>query len=78
MNVAGRRAAMTGGAYLVVADVIRKIADPTLRQTVADHFATEFNRRSVAFDPYQWEKATGGKCAANSACASSGQRYAAK
>ena len=58
---------MTGGAYFVVADVIRKIPDPILRQQMADHFATEFNKRSPSFDPYVWGRATGGKVAANSA-----------
>jgi hypothetical protein len=58
---------MTTAAYFVVADVIRKIADPAIRKQMADHFATEFNRRSPSFSPYDWERATGGKVAANSA-----------
>lgn len=58
---------MTAGSYFVVAAVIRKISDPTIRKNMADHFATEFNRRSKSFDPYEWEKATGGKPSANSA-----------
>jgi len=58
---------MTTGAYFVVASVIQKIADADQRKAMADHFATEFNRRSPSFDPYEWERATGGKVAANSA-----------
>lgn len=62
-----RQHAMPTSAYFVVADIIRRIDDPALRQQMADHFATEFNRRSTAFDPYTWGRATGGKVAANSA-----------
>lgn len=55
MNMFRRRKhAMTTGAYFVVADVIRKIPDAAQRQNMADHFATEFNRRSPSFDPYEW------------------------
>lgn len=64
---ARQRFVMSPKGYFYVADIIRKIADPVLRQTVADHFATEFNRRSASFDPYQWERASGGKVAPNSA-----------
>lgn len=67
MKLVRKKNFMTAGNYYVVADVIRKISDPVLRQSTANHFATEFNRRSPSFDPYQWEKATGGKCAPNSA-----------
>lgn len=58
---------MSGNHYLLIADIIRKIVDPAVRQTCADHFGTEFNRRSPVFDPYTWEKSTGGRVAANSA-----------
>lgn len=59
-------AKMGTDAYLVVADIIRKLPEAD-RQAVADHFATEFNRRSTSFDPVQWERATGGRPAPNSA-----------
>lgn len=62
-----RKHAMTTGAYFVVADVIKKIPDATARKAMADHFATEFNRRSPSFSPYDWERATGGRPAPNSA-----------
>ena len=58
---------MTTAAYYIVGAIIRKIEDPKLRQTVADHFATEFNRRSASFSPFDWERITGGKVAPNSA-----------
>lgn len=61
------RTVMSQGQYLIVADVIRKILDPAIRQQMADHFATEFNKRSAAFDPVQWGRSTGGKVAPNSA-----------
>lgn len=58
---------MSAGHYLLVGDIIRRISDPALRKTVADHFATEFNRRSARFDPASWSSMTGGQPAANSA-----------
>ncbi len=58
---------MTAGAYEVVAGIIRSIEDNNLRQKVADHFSTEFNKRSKSFDPAMWEQATGGRPAPNSA-----------
>ena len=66
-----RRNFMTTGGYYVVADVIRKIPDEATRRVMADHFATEFNRRSPSFDAYEWSRATGGKPAPNSAKLSS-------
>lgn len=62
-----KRNAMPAGAYFIVADIIRKFPDPAIRQQMADHFATEFNKRSQYFDPYEWARATGGKVAPNSA-----------
>jgi hypothetical protein len=58
---------MTVGHYLLIGNIISTIPDPAARKIAADHFATEFNKRSFAFDPYQWEKKTGGKPAPNSA-----------
>ena len=66
-----KRHFMTTAAYYVVADVIRKIPDEATRRAMADHFATEFNRRSPSFDAYEWNRATGGKPAPNSAKLSS-------
>lgn len=62
-----RRFGMPANGYHLVAEIIRRIDDPAIKQKVADHFGTEFNKRSTSFDPYQWEKATGGKVAPNSA-----------
>lgn len=53
--------------YDSVATIINTIEDPAFRQRVANHFGTEFNRRSEAFDPAQWARRTGGRVAANSA-----------
>ena len=58
---------MSAGHYLLIADIIRKIEDPATRMVVADHFGTEFNRRSMSFDPMTWNRTTGGKVAPNSA-----------
>lgn len=58
---------MRAGAYYIVAEIINKIEDRALRQVVANHFATEFNKRSYSFDPYEWGRKTGGKCAPGSA-----------
>lgn len=58
---------MSTGHYLLVGDIIRRISDPALRKAVADHFATEFNRRSTKFDPLSWSSMTGGTPAPNSA-----------
>lgn len=66
-----KRNFMNSGAYCVVAEVIRLIKDDDVRKKMADHFATEFNRRSPSFDPYEWEKATGGRPQPNSAKLSS-------
>lgn len=55
-----RRIAMNGAAYEITAGIVRTLPEE-IRQAVADHFATEFNRRSASFDPYQWEWRTGGK-----------------
>jgi len=60
-------AKMSEAHYFLIADIIRKIPDPVMRKTVADHFGTEFNRRSKVFDPYTWERISGGKVAPNSA-----------
>lgn len=53
--------------YDSVATIINTIEDDAFRQRVADHFGTEFNRRSEAFDPAHWARRTGGRVAANSA-----------
>ena len=53
--------------YIVVAEIINNIEDEAFRKQVADHFATEFNKRSKAFDPARWYSMTGGVPAANSA-----------
>jgi len=53
--------------YRLIAQIIRLMPDPAIRQTAADHFGTEFNKRSKVFDPYQWERQTGGKVAPGSA-----------
>lgn len=58
---------MTGDHYRLVAMIINEIPGSALRKAMADHFATAFNRRSVSFDPMQWNRATGGTPAANSA-----------
>lgn len=55
-----RKAAMTGPAYMVVADGIRRIEDAAIRKAVADHFAKYFHGRSQSFDPQNWYQATGG------------------
>ena len=62
-----RKRIMNAGAYEIVAGIINKIEDEELRLKIADHFSTEFNRRSQVFDPAQWEKRTGGRPAPNSA-----------
>jgi hypothetical protein len=55
-----KRLAMTSAAYEIVAGVVRTLpAD--VKQSVADHFAREFNRRSPSFDPLMWEQRTGGR-----------------
>lgn len=56
----------TTGIYRVIAGMINSLP-AECRQTVADHFATEFNRRSAKFDPIQWNRLTGGRPAPNSA-----------
>jgi hypothetical protein len=57
-----QRPRMPAGAYEVIAGIVRKIADPVMRKSVADHFAREFHARAPDyFDAYQWERATGGK-----------------
>ncbi len=58
---------MSGPQYLLIASIIRKIEDPAVRQACADHFGTEFNKRSPVFDPGSWHSATGGNVAPNSA-----------
>jgi hypothetical protein len=58
---------MPAAGYFVIAAIINKIEPPDLRKQVADHFATEFNKRSASFDAYQWNRATGGTPAPNSA-----------
>lgn len=62
-----RAATMTGESYRIIAGIILAIKDPVLRQQMADHFGTEFNKRSARFDPYAWGRMTGGKVAPNSA-----------
>jgi hypothetical protein len=62
-----RSAIITAGIYQVIADIVRRIPDEATRKLVADHFATEFNRRSASFDPYTWGRWTGGRPAPNSA-----------
>lgn len=57
---ARRAAHMTGPAYQIVAGGVRIIADPVVRQAVADHFAKYFHGRFKTFDPQQWFEATGG------------------
>lgn len=59
-------ASMNTGSYHIVASIIRTLPDE-LKQPVANHFATEFNKRSKSFDPTVWERWTGGKPAPNSA-----------
>jgi hypothetical protein len=58
---------MTTGHYRIIAGIVRSIPDEATRKACADHFATEFNRRSTVFDPYTWGRLTGGKVAPNSA-----------
>lgn len=58
---------MSAGHYQLVGHLIRTIPDEAARKAAADHFATEFNKRSTVFDPYAWERLTGGKVAPNSA-----------
>lgn len=55
-----RRTAITGAAYQVFAEGIRRIEDENLRLQVADHFARYFASRSPSFDPQAWFQATGG------------------
>ena len=55
-----RKASMTGPAYHVVAEGIRRIEDVAIRKYVADHFAKYFHSRSPSFDPQNWYQATGG------------------
>lgn len=68
LNRRGAPRSMTAGAYEIVAGIVRSLPDgPLTRQDVANHFATEFNKRSASFDPYSWGQRTGGKVAPNSA-----------
>lgn len=67
-----RRKVFPPDAYMVVAGIIRLIDDKAIRKKMADHFATEFNRRSAAFDPITWNRWTGGTPAPNSAYTSNG------
>ena len=61
---------ISADAYQIVGGIVRAMPDgPLTRQDIANHFATEFNRRSRAFDPIQWERLTGGRPAPNSAAA---------
>jgi len=55
---------MTADAYGIVAEIINKLEDGGLRKMVADHFATEFNKRSRSFEPSVWERMTGGPAGA--------------
>lgn len=52
--------------YLLIGTIINGLPDQ-IRATVADHFATEFNKRSPSFDPMAWERKTGGRPAPGSA-----------
>lgn len=52
---------MTSGAYEIVAGILRTApVDDATRLKIADHFCREFNKRSPSFDPYAWERRTGG------------------
>jgi hypothetical protein len=62
-----KRFGMPAAGYFVIASIINKIEDAEVRKQVADHFATEFNKRSSSFDAYTWNRATGGQPAPNSA-----------
>lgn len=62
-----KRFGMSSAGYFVIAHIINKIEPPEMRKLVADHFATEFNKRSTSFDAYTWNRVTGGQAAANSA-----------
>lgn len=52
---------MGARVYQIVADVISKIPDEHLRREAADHFATEFRKRSASFDPAAFERFCGGR-----------------
>lgn len=54
-----RKPSMSAAGYEIVAGIVRTLPDE-LKQPVADHFATEFYKRSKSFDPYIWNKRTGG------------------
>lgn len=69
-----RRAIMTGPIYQLVGHIVRTIPDEAARKIAADHFATEFNKRSPRFDPMTWERVTGGKPAPDSAFGGKGGR----
>jgi hypothetical protein len=62
-----RQKIMTTGMYQVIGGIINAMSDTALRKAAADHFATEFNKRSGSFDPYFWNRLTGGRPAPNSA-----------
>lgn len=57
---------MPAEGYFMVAQIINGLP-PDLKKPVADHFATEFNKRSTMFDPFRWGQHCGGKVAPNSA-----------
>lgn len=51
---------MTGTMYRQIAMIINRCKDADLKKQIADHFATEFRKTYPSFDPYSWERATGG------------------
>ena len=60
-----RAAKFSGDHYDVLGNMIKSMTDAGFTEAeqkrVADHFATEFYKRSRVFDPYQWNKRTGGE-----------------
>jgi hypothetical protein len=55
-----RGATFTPAHLHVVAEIIRAIDEPDVRQVMANHFGQAFNRRNTGFSPSMWAGATGG------------------
>lgn len=58
--MAPSKTGLNARGYFTIADIIKHLpAD--IRQTVADHFATELNFRTESFDAGYWRQVTGGR-----------------
>ena len=56
-----KKSMMTARAYSELAAAINSHPDPEKKKILADELATIFRKRYPSFDPYMWERATGGK-----------------